>query len=81
MNHTLTICLDEETARRLDRESRATRKSKGELVREALQERFTRRSGTALNALARFVGVMEGPVDLSTNKKYLAGFGGSRRRS
>lgn len=79
MNQTLTIRIDEQTARQLDLASRATRKSKGELIREALRERFARRPSTALDALGKFVGVMEGPPDLSSNKKYLSGFG--RRRT
>jgi predicted transcriptional regulator len=78
VTQTLTIRLDEPTARRLERESRATRKSKGELVREALEERFTRRRGSAL---LKYAGLMEGPADLSTNRKHLAGFGRSRKRS
>jgi hypothetical protein len=72
---TLTIRLDAETARLLEEESRATRRSKGEVVRRALRERVRRRRRTALEALTKFIGVMEGPADLSFNKEHLRGFG------
>jgi len=79
MEKTLTIRLDAETARLLEAESRATRRSKGEVVRRALRERLRRRRPTALDALSRFVGVMEGPSNLSSSKDHLRGFGRARR--
>jgi predicted transcriptional regulator len=80
MERTLTIRLDPETARLLDAESRATRRSKGEVVRRVLRERLRRRRTSALDALAQFVGVMEGPADLSTHKRHLRTFGRGRTR-
>jgi hypothetical protein len=79
VNRILTIRLDAETARLLEEESKATRRSKGEVVRRALRERVRPRHPTALAKLARFVGVMNGPSDLSTNKKHLRGFGRRKR--
>jgi hypothetical protein len=79
VDRTLTIRLDAETARLLEEASRATRRSKGEVVRQALRERLRRRRPTALDALSRFVGVMEGPSDLSSNKEHLRGPGRARR--
>jgi hypothetical protein len=79
MDRTLTIRLDAETARLLEQESKATRRSKGEVVRRALRERLRRRRPSALETLTRFVGVMEGPADLSVNKKHLRHFGRDRR--
>ena len=74
VDKTLTIRLDAETARLLEEESKATHRSKGEVVRRALRERLRRRRPTALTALAKFVGLMEGPSDLSFNKEHLRGF-------
>jgi len=79
VNRVLTIRLDAETAHLLEVESKATRRSKGEVVRRAVRERLRRRRPTALEKLTRFVGVMEGPSDLSVNKKRLRGFGRRRR--
>ena len=79
MDRTLTIRLDAETARLLEEESKATRRSKGEVIRRALRERLRRRRPTALDKLTRFVGAMEGPSDLSFNTKHLRDFGRRRR--
>ena len=80
VDKTLTIRLDAETARLLEKESKATRRSKGEVVRRALRQGLRRRRPSALDTLTKFVGVMEGPPDLSFNRKHLRGFG-KRRRS
>lgn len=80
VNATLTVRMDEETLRRLEAEARRTGRSKGELVREALRECFGRRGPSALDALGDLVGIMSGPVDLSTNKAHLANLGRRRRR-
>jgi predicted transcriptional regulator len=55
--------------------ARRRRASKSELAREALEAlaRGNRRSVTAL--AGNLVGSIEGPRDLSTNTKYMAGYG------
>jgi hypothetical protein len=64
----LTIRLGERLARALREESRQTGLTKGEIVRQALEVRLQRTG--KLKVMHRFFGVMEGPADLSTNKKY-----------
>ena len=65
--------------RGLEREARRSGTSKGEVVREAIRQRLkTKSKPTAFDALSALCGIMEGPPDLSTNKKYLANFGMAR---
>jgi hypothetical protein len=82
MSETLTVRIDAELMRSLESEARRTRTSKGEVVRDALRHRLKRASRpSALDAMSALRGIMEGPPDLSTNKKYKSNFGkGLRRR-
>jgi len=80
MNETLTVRLDEDLARRLAQEARRCSRSKGEIVRDALQLRLSAKRPSAFDKMAKFCGIMSGPPDLSTNKKYMANFGKGRRR-
>ena len=65
---------------RNDGEARRARTSKCEVVREATRQRLKQKSTpTALDSLSGLSGIMEGPTDLSTKKRYLANFGKGRR--
>lgn len=79
MDTSLTIRLDESVARELDAESERTHRSKGEIVREALLQHLRRDRASALEAASPYVGCVDGPADLSTDKKYLADLGRRRR--
>ena len=68
MNETLTIRLGEELAEALEKESRNTGLSKGEIARQAISERL--QSAGKLSVMPHYFGVMKGPSDLSTNKAY-----------
>jgi len=68
MTDALTIRLGERLARALRDESRQTGLTKGEITRQALQARL--QHAGKLRVMHRFFGAMEGPSDLSTNKKY-----------
>lgn len=68
MNETLTIRLGEKLAQALHTEARQTGLAKGEIVRQALESRLQR--GGKLTVMRRYMGVMSGPSDLGTNKKY-----------
>jgi predicted transcriptional regulator len=59
----------------LDELARKRKSSRSELVREAIRAlaKGKRRSVTA--AVDELAGAVEGPVDLSTNRKHLAGYG------
>ncbi len=80
MSVSLTIRLDDETAAMLKSEARRTRSSKGKIVRDAIVTHVRSERRTALDALAKYVGIFRGPADLSTNKRHLATLGRRRRR-
>jgi hypothetical protein len=79
MSQTLTVRLDPALLVALDNESRRSKRSKGRIVREALDEHLKRSHPNALQAFGKYVGIVKGPRDLSTNKQYLRGFGKTRR--
>lgn len=79
MSVSLTIRLDEETAMVLEREVRRTRRSKGRIVRNAIITHVRGEKPSALDAFAKYVGTIDGPADLSTNKRYLKTLGRPRR--
>ena len=72
---TVSFKLPKELDDALDRLARQRRASKSELAREALEAlaKGTRRSVTAL--AGSLVGSLQGPGDLSTNGKHMAGYG------
>ena len=80
MSVSLTIRLDDETASVLEQEARRTRRSKGRIVRDAILTHVRSERRSALDTLTKYVGVMSGPADLSTNKRYLADLGKSAAR-
>lgn len=79
VGRTLTIRLDEETAKILDEEARRTHRAKGAIVRDALVAHLAPKKPNALQGLAKYAGSIRGPADLSSNKKHLADMGRSRR--
>ena len=68
MRETLTIRLPENLSEALAEEARQSGVPKGEIVRQAIAARL-QQSGTR-SVLARHLGIMSGPSDLSTNKAY-----------
>ena len=79
----ITIRISESLVKRLKKHADLKRRSESALVREALESYLAEAStpGSAYD-LAREAGligrVRRGPSDLSTNRKYLEGFGKSR---
>lgn len=73
---TVSLKLPASLGVKLERAAKKTGLSKSEVVRAAL-ERFlqTERPMSALELAGGLVGSCEGPEDLSTNPKYLEGFG------
>jgi hypothetical protein len=73
----ISVKLPESLARWLEQESAASRRSRSEIIREALEQR---RQGTGeptvADVLADLVGTIDGPKDLSTNPRHLDGLGG-----
>jgi hypothetical protein len=81
MSDTLTIRLDDRLARDLEEEAKRAGISKGEIAREAIRQRLAKVRPTALDALSELRGIMNGPSDLSSNKRRLARLGRRRTRA
>jgi len=79
MSKTLTVRLEDDVADALEIEARRTNHSKGRIVRDALKEHLRKGHWSALEAFKKYAGIIEGPADLSTNRKYLVGLGKPRR--
>jgi hypothetical protein len=77
---TISLKVTEDLLRKLERTARERGQSKSEVVRAAL-EQFLNGAGpaqrpmSALELAGDLVGCVEGPGDLSTNPKYMEGFG------
>ncbi len=76
---TLTLKLPEILEARLNTFARKKGLSRSEIVRRALMEYFSRdnasNTGSFLDLSRDLAGSIEGPVDLSTNKSYMEGYG------
>ena len=73
---TFTVKLPESLATWLSRRARELGRPQSEIVREALQRSSEGTSGVSCHdVFADVCGVIDGPKDLSTNAKHLAGLG------
>jgi predicted DNA-binding protein len=74
---TLTMRIDEALDRRLASEAKRLGRTKSDLARQALREQLHDRKPVSLHDRMKDVcGIIKaGPRDLSTNPKYLEGFG------
>lgn len=76
---TVSLKLTDALLRRLERTASARGQSKSEVIRSALEQYLNGEPavppGSALEAAQPWIGCVEGPGDLSTNPKYLEGFG------
>ena len=76
---TLSLKLPDALDRELTSHAESQGTTRSELVRKALVNYFASNSAppvqSALALAGDLVGSLEGPSDLSTNKKYLKGFG------
>lgn len=70
----LTVKLDDRSANRIARLAKERHTTKSEVVRQAL-ERGLQSVEDPLADIRDLVGSMQGPSDLSTNTKYLDGYG------
>ncbi len=75
----LSVKIPAELQRILEAEVKKRKTTKSSLVREALESFIkqdkVKASGSILDLARDLVGCCEGPEDLSTNKKYMEGFG------
>ncbi|MBA2434568.1 MAG: CopG family transcriptional regulator [Chthoniobacterales bacterium] len=76
---TITVKLSRPEFSRLEAVAAASRRSKSEIVREALAA-APGNSTSLLDAMRPYVGKLSGPGDLSSNKARMKGYGASRSR-
>jgi metal-responsive CopG/Arc/MetJ family transcriptional regulator len=81
MTTVLSIRLDAELVHRLDEEAARSNVSRSEFIRTALRASVRLRRARAYNAFSRYAGIIAGPRDLSTNKKYRANMGRKGKRA
>jgi hypothetical protein len=74
---TITVKLSKPEFSRLEAIAAASRRTKSEVVREALAAAQSK-SGSLLDAMRPYVGKLSGPGDLSINKARMKGYGASR---
>jgi hypothetical protein len=73
---TITVKLPDALAAWLSAQALRRGRPKSEVVREALERASAATAGAAcIDAFADVCGVIEGPKDLSTNRKHMSGFG------
>jgi predicted transcriptional regulator len=75
---TIAVRVDDEMDARLESAARRRRSTKSALVREALSnllEEASPTDGSVLQAGQRYVGIVSGPSDLSTNPSHMRGYG------
>lgn len=76
---TISLKLPDKLLARLNSAAKRTKRSKSEFVRDclenALENQEAGHKGSCFDLAADLCGIIEGPGDLSYNKKYLSGFG------
>jgi hypothetical protein len=75
---TITVKLSKPEFSRLQAIAMASRRTKSEIVREALAIATAGNSTSLLDAMRPYIGKLSGPGDLSTNKARMKGYGASR---
>jgi hypothetical protein len=77
---TITVKLSKPEFSRLEAIAAATRRTKSQIVREALVAAADDKAASLLDAMRPYIGKLSGPGDLSTNKTRMKGYGASRPR-
>jgi hypothetical protein len=76
---TISLKLPDSLLARLNSEAKRSRRSKSEFVRRCLENALENKAadaiGSCFDLTADLCGIIEGPGDLSYNKKHMAGFG------
>ena len=76
---TISLKLPDPLLARLNSAAKQSKRSKSEYVRHCLENALenpqARNKGSCFDMAADLCGIVEGPGDLSFNKKHLAGFG------
>lgn len=77
---TVTVKLSKPEFSKLEAVAAASKRTKSQIVREALASAERLNSASLLDAMRPYVGKLRGPGDLSTNKNRMKGYGASRSR-
>jgi len=72
---TVSLKIPESLARRLKETARRRRMTQSAVIRKAIEDSLVRRRASVLDLIGDLAGSIEGPPDLSTNPKYMAGYG------
>ena len=76
---TISLKLSEPLHSKLERFAKSRKQTKSDVMREALEQMLNGEvrasQGSFLEAAQRWIGCAQGPGDLSTNPKYMEGFG------
>jgi Ribbon-helix-helix protein, copG family len=72
---TVTVKLSEPEFSRLEAMATASRRTKSDLLREALSASAQDTSASLLDSMRAYIGELSGPGDLSTNKARMKGYG------
>lgn len=72
---TMTIKLPAALSAKVGRLAKKRRATQSEIVREALAAYEPEDTASFVDAAAEFIGMAEGPGDLSTNPRHLRGYG------
>jgi hypothetical protein len=77
---TVTVKLSEPEFSLLEAMATASKRTKSEVLREALSAKARGTATSLLDAMRPYVGKLSGPGDLSTNKARMKGYGKTRLR-
>jgi len=77
---TVTVKLSEPEFARLEAMAAGLKRTKSDVLREALKTKARDRSLSLLEAMRPYIGKLSGPGDLSTNKARMKGYGKTRAR-
>ncbi|MGQ0506881.1 MAG: CopG family transcriptional regulator [Myxococcaceae bacterium] len=72
---TLTVKVPKSLSSRVARLAKSKGATQSEIIREALEAYTQSEHASFATSAAEFCGVAEGPGDLSTNPRYMEGFG------
>ena len=80
---TVTVKMSDKQFALLERMAKERRVPKAQVLRESFERASgSAKPGTVYEAISHLIGTMDGPGDLSTNPKYMKGYGldGPKRR-
>lgn len=77
---TVTVKFSRSEFSRLETLAKSSRRTKSDVLREALAASARAKSASLLEEMAPYIGKLSGPSELSINKEHMKGYGASRNR-